>query len=151
MPECWIHIGIIYLYSNANNPVTYFHWKIIALAGIRTWDLPGTKPICFPGLYIIRQVNYYFTCFWQLNTFSFFRMGLMNLLILLALCSVFISCQNVKQETRKVQYLIFKVHSLHKTHRWIKTGLDHFQDGWQIQLIVFSVIYVKIVKCFKIS
>ena len=32
----------------------YFHWKILALAGIWTWDLPGTKPICYqlsyPGL-----------------------------------------------------------------------------------------------------
>ena len=49
-----IHIGIIYSYSNSNNIVTYFHWKILALAGIRTRDLPGTKPICYkfsyPGL-----------------------------------------------------------------------------------------------------
>ena len=43
-----------YLYSNWNNPITYFHWKILTLAGIWTRDLPGTKPICYqlsyPGL-----------------------------------------------------------------------------------------------------
>ena len=54
MPVHWMHIGIIYSYSNSNNPVTYFHWKIIALAGIWTLDLPGTKSICYqlsnPGL-----------------------------------------------------------------------------------------------------
>ena len=37
-----------------DNPVTYFHWKIIAFNGIWTRDLPGTKPICYqlsyPGL-----------------------------------------------------------------------------------------------------
>ena len=47
MPQRRIHIGIINSYSNSNNPVTYFHWKIPALAGICTWDLPGTKPICY--------------------------------------------------------------------------------------------------------
>ena len=36
-----------YLYSNSNNSVTYFHWKILALAGIWTRDFPGTKPICY--------------------------------------------------------------------------------------------------------
>ena len=36
-----------YSYSNSNNPVTYFHWKILTLAGIWTQDLPGTKPICY--------------------------------------------------------------------------------------------------------
>ena len=50
MPERQIHIGIIFSYSNSNNPVTYIHWKILALA----WILPGTKPICYqlsyPGL-----------------------------------------------------------------------------------------------------
>ena len=40
MPELWIHIGIIYSYSNSNNPVIYFHWKILALAGIWIRDLP---------------------------------------------------------------------------------------------------------------
>ena len=54
MPERRIHIGIISLYSNSNNPVTYFHWKILALAGIWTQDLPATKRICYqlsyPGL-----------------------------------------------------------------------------------------------------
>ena len=43
-----------YSYSNLNNPVTYFHWKILALARIWTRDLPGAKPICYqlsyPGL-----------------------------------------------------------------------------------------------------
>ena len=42
------------MYSNSNNPVTYFHWKILTLAGIWTRDFPGTKPICYqlscPGL-----------------------------------------------------------------------------------------------------
>ena len=41
-------------YSNSNNPITYFHWKIIAIAGISTGDLTYTKPICYhlsyPGL-----------------------------------------------------------------------------------------------------
>ena len=41
-------------YSNSNNPVTYFHWKILTLAGIWTRYLTGTKPICYqlsyPGL-----------------------------------------------------------------------------------------------------
>ena len=41
MPERRIHIGIIYLYSNLNNPVTYFQWKILALAGFE----PGTSPV----------------------------------------------------------------------------------------------------------
>ena len=54
MPERRIHIGIIYLYSNSNKSVTYFHWKILTLAGIWTPDLPGTKPKCYqlsyPGL-----------------------------------------------------------------------------------------------------
>ena len=58
MPERRIHIGIIYSYSNSNNPVTNFHWKILALAGIWTWDLPSTKPICYklsyPGLDVVR-------------------------------------------------------------------------------------------------
>ena len=40
MPERRIHIGIIYLYSNSNKSVTYFHWKILALGGIWTRDLP---------------------------------------------------------------------------------------------------------------
>ena len=44
---------LIYSYSNLNNPVT-FHRKILALAGIWTRDLPGTKLICYqlsyPGL-----------------------------------------------------------------------------------------------------
>ena len=39
--------------SNSNKSVTYFHWKILALA-IWTRDLPGTKPIwyqlSYPGL-----------------------------------------------------------------------------------------------------
>ena len=60
MPELQIHIEIIYLYSNSNNLVTYFHWKILALAGILAWDLPGTKPICY-------QLNYP-----GLDTFLFF-------------------------------------------------------------------------------
>ena len=50
MPKRRIHIGIKYW----NDPVTFFHWKILALARIWTWDLPGTKPICYqlsyPGL-----------------------------------------------------------------------------------------------------
>ena len=44
----------IYPYSNSKNPVTYFHLKILALAGIWTQDLTGSKPICYqlsyPGL-----------------------------------------------------------------------------------------------------
>ena len=36
------------------NSITYFHWKIVALAGIWTRDNPSTKPICYqlsyPGL-----------------------------------------------------------------------------------------------------
>ena len=39
MPECRIHLGIIYLYSNSNKSITYFHWKILALARIWTSDL----------------------------------------------------------------------------------------------------------------
>ena len=31
--------------------VTYFPWKILALDGIWTWDLSGTKPICYPLSY----------------------------------------------------------------------------------------------------
>ena len=54
MPERWIHIGIIYSYSNSNKSVTYLHWKTIDLAGIWTPDLTGTKLICYqlsyPGL-----------------------------------------------------------------------------------------------------
>ena len=54
MPEHRINNRIINSNSNLNNPVTYFHWKILALAGIWTRDLPGTKPICYqlsyPGL-----------------------------------------------------------------------------------------------------
>ena len=49
-----LQIRIIYSYSNSNRPVTYFHWKIFALARIWTQDLPSTKPICYqlsyPGL-----------------------------------------------------------------------------------------------------
>ena len=45
---------ITYSNSNSNNQVTYFLWKILALARIWTRDLPGTKPICYqlsyPGL-----------------------------------------------------------------------------------------------------
>ena len=37
----------IYSYSNSNNPVTYFQWTILALAGIWTQDLPGTKLKCY--------------------------------------------------------------------------------------------------------
>ena len=43
-----------YLYSNLNNPVTYFYWNIFAFAGIWTQELTGTKPICYqlsyPGI-----------------------------------------------------------------------------------------------------
>ena len=50
----WQDNGIIHSYSNLNNPVTYLHLKILALSGIWTQDLPGTKPICYqlsyPGL-----------------------------------------------------------------------------------------------------
>ena len=42
------------MYFCFNLWITYFHWKILALAGIWTWDLTGTKPICYqlsyPGL-----------------------------------------------------------------------------------------------------
>ena len=50
--RCQIHIGIICSYSNSNKSVTYFHWKILALAGIWTRDLPGTKPICYQFSYL---------------------------------------------------------------------------------------------------
>ena len=33
--------------SSSLNPVTYFHQKILALAGIWTRDIPCTKPICY--------------------------------------------------------------------------------------------------------
>ena len=35
-PPVWaaIHIGVIYLYSNWNNSVTYFHREILAFTGI---------------------------------------------------------------------------------------------------------------------
>ena len=43
-----------YIHSNSNNSVTYFHWKMLALSGIWTGDVPSTKPICYqlsyPGL-----------------------------------------------------------------------------------------------------
>ena len=42
--SCWTFCVGRYSYSNSNNPVTYFHWKILALAGIWTRDLPSTKP-----------------------------------------------------------------------------------------------------------
>ena len=31
----------------AMNSIIYFHWKILAFAGIWTQDLPGTKLICY--------------------------------------------------------------------------------------------------------
>ena len=47
--------------------IILFHWKILALAGIWTWDLPGTKPICYqlsyPGLDPYTWVCFFF----QLN------------------------------------------------------------------------------------
>ena len=45
--SCWTFCVGRYSYSNSNNPVTYFHWKILALAEFWTRDLPGTKPICY--------------------------------------------------------------------------------------------------------
>ena len=38
--------SLLYL-ININRSVTYFHWKIIALAGIWTGDLRGTNPRCY--------------------------------------------------------------------------------------------------------
>ena len=35
------HIGIIYSYSNSNKSVTYFHQKVLTLAGIWTGTSPG--------------------------------------------------------------------------------------------------------------
>ena len=71
MPEYSIHIGIVYLYSNSNNPVTYYHCKIFALAGIWTRDLPGTKQwsyLQYPGLDWFTHLN----SFWSIapNFFS---------------------------------------------------------------------------------
>ena len=44
----------MYSYSNSNKSITYFHWKIIFLAGIWTLDLPSSKPmhyqLSYPGL-----------------------------------------------------------------------------------------------------
>ena len=45
MLERRIHIGIIYMYSNFNKSLTYFHWKILAFARIWTLDLQSTKPM----------------------------------------------------------------------------------------------------------
>ena len=52
------------LYSNLNRSVTYFHWKILALAGILTQNLPSSKPICYqlsyPGLdFFVKKIGYY--------------------------------------------------------------------------------------------
>ena len=46
--SCWT----VYSYSNSNNSFTYFHWKSLALAGIWTRYLPGTKPICYQLSYL---------------------------------------------------------------------------------------------------
>ena len=73
MPERQIHIGIINSYTNLNKSVTYFHWKILAPAGIWTRDLPGTKPICsqlsYPGLNFFSRHYYIFAFFevWKPN------------------------------------------------------------------------------------
>ena len=54
--SCWTFCvgSYSYSYSNSNNPVSYFHWKIVALARIWTLYPPGTKQICYqlsyPGL-----------------------------------------------------------------------------------------------------
>ena len=51
-----------------NNPVNYFHWKIIALAGIWTRDLPGTKPIDLSCI-VFFQTNMH-RCLASTKTFS---------------------------------------------------------------------------------
>ena len=59
--------------------LTYFHWKILAFAGIWTRDFPGTKQICYqqsyPGLDIIKEItkdllyhlSYLTLFYWHLN------------------------------------------------------------------------------------
>ena len=75
--EFWIIcVGIIYQTLSFNFVLhfellivtfTYFHWKILALAGIWTRDLPVTKPICFqlsyPGLVTLFFYFLYFLFF----------------------------------------------------------------------------------------
>ena len=46
--------------------MVYFHWNILALAGIGTRDLPSTKPICYqlsyPGLDMNQQLMWKGLC-----------------------------------------------------------------------------------------
>ena len=41
------HRKINYNTNIKKKSITYFHWKIISLAGIWTSDLPSSKPICY--------------------------------------------------------------------------------------------------------
>ena len=56
---------------------SYFHWKILALAGLWTRDLPGSKPICYqlsyPGLDIPWILSYKGLCEKILSCKGFIR------------------------------------------------------------------------------
>ena len=66
------YIGIIYSYSNLNTSITYYHWKIIALAGIWTLDLPSTKLMSYqwsyPGLDHVPMLRFVGVNFFQSNS-----------------------------------------------------------------------------------
>ena len=117
MPECWIHIGIINSYSNSNNPVSYFHWKIIFFTGIwtRARDHPGTKPICYqlsyPGL--DQMCNHKFATRWYTSNRAWW----------------------------KVQYLVncLSLFIWENSHRL----LLHREDNWLYILLYFHMKQVK--------